>query len=83
MLHAGLPVINTQQSNEYINLIKKYNIGFNCDGRNAKNVAFYLEKLINDEELRRKMGMNNRNIAEKKFDRKKTYKELIKIVGEE
>lgn len=76
---SGLPVINTQKSKEYCDLVKKYSAGFNC--QNFNDVVNSLEKLINDKNLRKKLGDGNRNLAEEKFDRKKTYKEIIKLIG--
>lgn len=77
---AGLPVINTQENDEYRNVIQQYNIGFNCENNNVKDIAQKIEKLINDKKLRVEMGKNNRILAEEKFDRKKTYKEIYELV---
>ena len=68
---CGLPVVNTQESAEYQNLIQYYQMGFNC------------ENLILDETLRKQMGRNARRCAEEKFDRKTSYKALImEITGD-
>ncbi len=77
---AGLPVINTQECEEYRNLIEKYKIGINCENGNAVDVAQKIEILSKNKELREKMGNNNRKLAEEKFDRKNTYKEIIKKI---
>ena len=77
---AGLPVINTQQSVEYINLVNNYNIGLNCNN-DPQDIANKLEILIKDKKLRTKMGKNNRKLAEEKFDRNKTYKEIDRIIN--
>lgn len=77
---AGLPVINTQNNMEYRELLEKYEIGFNCENNDVKDIAQKMEKLINNKELREKMGRNNRVLAEEKFDRRKTYKEICKLV---
>ncbi len=77
---SGLPVINTQESLEYRKLVDDYEIGFNVENGNANGLADKIEILYNDENLRKKMGQNNRKLAEEKFDRKKTYlaiKELL------
>ena len=79
---AGLPVINTQKSEEYRNIVENYHIGYNCENGNAKDVADKIEKLYNDKILRKTMGNNNRKLAEEKFDRKKTYSKIIKIIGD-
>lgn len=78
---SGLPVINTQNSEEYRGLIDKYNVGFNCENGDIHDIAKSLEKLIENDNLRKKMGKNNRKLAEEKFDRKKTYNEIIKLIN--
>lgn len=76
---AGLPVINTQESKEYKEIVDKYKIGFNC--KNDKyDMTNKIEILLEDKELRIQMGENNRKLAEEKFDRKKTYKNIQKII---
>lgn len=79
---AGLPVLNTQESLEYRNLIENYNMGINCKNGDAEDLAEKLKLLIENKELRIKMGKNARRCAEEKFDRKNSYLELIKCVIE-
>ncbi|WP_028392019.1 glycosyltransferase family 4 protein [Bacillus cihuensis] len=74
---AGLPVINTQESQEYRELISKYNAGVNCENGNPINLAENLLFLFKDSKLRKKMGKNNRELAEEKFDRNITYQKII------
>jgi len=77
---AGLPVISTQECEEYRNLIDEYQAGLNCINGNIDDIANNIEKLIKNEELRKKMGANNRKLAEEKFDRQRTYKEIVDII---
>lgn len=77
---AALPVINTQESEEYRKLVIDYNIGFNCENGNAKDVAEKILKLYNNEVLRRQLGDNNRALAEAFFDRRKTYQKIINLI---
>ena len=80
---AGLPVINTQESEEYRKLVKQYDIGFNCKNGDANDIADKMDILIKDRKLIKIKGKNNRKLAEEKFNRKKTYKYIIKdILGE-
>ncbi len=79
---AGLPVINTQESVEYRKLVEDYQIGFNSENGNPKDLAEKIEMLYNDKDLRERLGANNRRLAEEKFDRKNTYtaiKNLLEI----
>lgn len=81
---AGLPVINTQTCIEYKNLMEKYNFGFSCLNYDVDGIANKIFKLYKDENLRKKLGENNRIVAEILFDRSKTYKQIINIImGEE
>ena len=46
---AGLPVINTQESKEYKNIVNKYNIGYNCINADEIDIANKIEKMIKNE----------------------------------
>lgn len=74
---AGLPVINTQESHEYQNLLKKYNAGISCENGNVDKLAECINLLYKDKELRNILGRNSRILAEERFDRSKTYSKLI------
>ena len=80
---AGLPVINTQENPEYRKIVEQYNIGFNCKNDEEKDIADTIKKLMQNKELRIKMGKNNRRLAEEKFDRKITYKDIINLITRE
>lgn len=77
---SGLPVINTQESPEYRDLVEEYDMGFNCNNGDPVDMAEKLTRLMNDAQLRQKMGRNARRCAEEKFDRKDTYQKLIKVI---
>ena len=79
---SGLPVVNTQDSPEYRELVDAYQMGFNCENGNADDMAEKLERLIQDGALRLQMGANARRCAEEKFDRKFTYQEILKVIVE-
>ena len=77
---SGLPVISTQESEEYRKLVEDYDMGFNCENGNIAELADKLGALIKDPQLRKRMGKNARKCASEKFDRKRTYKHLIKEI---
>lgn len=79
---SGLPVISTQENKEYRKLVHDYEMGINCGSSTAKEVAEKLQKLIENPELRIKMGENSRKCAEEKFDRAKTYSEIVDLIIE-
>ena len=77
---AGLPVLNTQNSQEYRQLLEEYNAGINCINNDPINLADCLSQLLEDEEMRKEMGRNNRRLAEEKFDGAKTYKKILSLI---
>lgn len=77
---AALPVINTQECEEYRKLVEDYQIGFNCENGNIIDISQKIEKLCEDKTLRENLGNNNRKLAEEKFDRENTYKKIINII---
>lgn len=80
---CGLPVLNTQESEEYRELVNKYNMGLNSKNNDAKDLAKKMGLLLKDASLREKMGKNARRCAEEKFDRKYTYQKLLyEIIGD-
>lgn len=77
---AGLPVINTQECEEYRQLITKYDCGINCAVGSEAEVADALRKMIQDENLRKQMGRHSRQMAEELFDRRKTYQKIVDMI---
>ena len=77
---SGLPVINTQENEEYKNLVDNYNMGINCENGNFREVAEKINFLIENDEIRFELGKGSRRCAVEKFDRENTYKELIDTI---
>lgn len=77
---AGLPVVNTQENEEYRAYVDDLRIGFNCTPGKAGDVAAKMEILCRDAEIRKEMGANNRRFAETDFDRRHTYREIVEII---
>ena len=77
---SGLPVLNTQDSPEYRELVEVYHMGLNCVNGSAEDLAEKLQVLIGDKNLRIEMGRNARRCAEEKFDRRNSYKELVDTI---
>lgn len=78
---SGLPVINTQECEEYRNLVDAYQMGFNCINSDAEDVSQKLKILLDDKNLRLLMGDNARKCAEEKFDRETSYNEIINCIN--
>lgn len=78
---SGLPVLNTQECEEYCQLVDAYKMGFNCNNNDANDLANKLKRLVVDKKLRVQMGINARKCAEERFDRGNSYSKIINIVG--
>lgn len=77
---AGLPVVNTQECQEYRNLLKSYRCGINCEVESVQQVAKALQELIQNPEKRKQMGTNSRRMAEERFDRRNTYQQIVRVI---
>lgn len=78
---AGIPVINTQENQEYRDLLDDYECGINCENGNELDLIDSIMLLYNNEDLRKKMGKNSRRLAEEKFDRSKSYPKITSIIS--
>lgn len=72
---AGLPVVNTQDNQEYQQLLFGYNAKLNCI-HDSKDVAKAIMSMVNEPSLRQSMGYASRRMAEENFDRSVTYEFL-------
>lgn len=77
---SGLPVVSTQESEEYRRLIDSYQMGFNCNNDDVEDLSEKIKYLIEHDELREKMGSNARRCAEERFDRGRTYADLVSAI---
>ncbi len=77
---AGLPVVSTQEAEEYRNLLEKYNCGISCGAEDVTAVSEAIKLLVENVELRNEMGENSRKLGEEKFDRKQSYKEILDMI---
>lgn len=79
---SGKPVINTQESPEYRCLIDSYGCGINCMPGDPNDVAKSIGYLINNPDLRKRMGEKSLLLGLQKFDRRKTYLEIVHLLDE-
>ena len=77
---AGIPIINVQKNQEFGELLKEYNAGVICKPGDIVSLADAIYMLAINQETRQMMGKNSRRLAEEKFDRKKTYHEIINVI---
>ena len=79
---AGLPIISTQDNQEFIDLIKKYGMGINCSSNDMLAIEDSIMQLLNSPKLRKKMAKKSRRCFERLFDRQTTYKQIINTIDE-
>lgn len=77
---AAIPVINVQKNQEFGELLVAYDAGIMCSPGDTQALATAIRFLAEDEEARKRMGKNSRKLAEDKFDRNKTYQEIIDVI---
>ena len=77
---AAIPVINVQKNQEFGELLVSYNAGLMCTPGDTQALAAAIRYLAQDEEARIRMGKNSRKLAEDKFDRNKTYQEILDVI---
>lgn len=77
---AGIPVVSTQESDEYRRLVDSYQMGLNCNNGDEKDLSVALNTLVDNANLREQMGRNARRCAIQCFDRATTYKRLYDVI---
>lgn len=70
---SGLPVLNTQENEEYKKLVCEYKMGFNVTNNDVHFLAKKLKDLVENKDLRMLMGNGARKCAIERFDRTSTY----------
>ncbi len=78
---AGLPVINTQECKEYVDMLNKFKAGINCRNGNTHEIASALLFFINNDVARKIYSLNSRKMCESLFDRKNTYNMIVTLVN--
>ena len=74
--------MNTQECEEYRDLLNSYKCGINCDVESSAQVAEALQELIENPEKRKQMGRNSRIMAEELFDRSLIYHKIVREIEE-
>ena len=77
---SGKPVLNSCKNEEMKWLISHYKTGYNYEAENEESFIEKVLCLYNNAAYRELSGSNSRKLAEEKFDRKNSYKEIIKII---
>lgn len=77
---SGLPVISTQITKEYVDLINSRKMGCNVNVGDYTEMAEKIMFLSDNEVLRLEMGRNHRKFAEEKLNRDIIYQKLLDIL---
>lgn len=79
---AGIPCLNGSVCKEMRDLIDDYQLGINYEPENVESLLNSIYHLIEDQSFSKQCGVNAKKIAAEKFDRKKSYLEIIKRIDE-
>lgn len=79
-LAAALPIVNNQRSPEFASLLEAWDAGVNCEPGSASAMARALEDILSHPALMSDMGKNARALAERHFDRNRTFLEIIEAI---
>ena len=78
-MNANLPIVATNVGDNY-KLVRHNLNGFLCEKQSEKEIAFYLEKLVSDTELRKKMGKQSKNLLEEEYSMEKFREKYIELL---
>ena len=82
-LECSLPIMAAIDKNtDYSNLLTDENCGFWVENGDLEGFVKYFDRLVDDKELRMKMGKNGRKYFEKECDVEKSVKILERYVEE-
>ena len=81
-ISAGLPILNSCQENEVIELINKNNLGLNYYPGDVFALKSAITKMIEDKKRIEECSKNSRLLAEKYFNRKESYKVIVNKIRE-
>lgn len=74
---AGLPILNSCQEKEVIELVNNKELGINYTPGDSSSLKNAIIEMTEDKERMKKYSRNSRLLAEKYFDRKESYKVIV------
>lgn len=77
---TGVAVVNSQENEEYRQLINKYNAGINVECENFDEMFHAIKRLCLDINIRKTFSDGNRKLGECEFDREKTYLKVVNMI---
>lgn len=77
---SGKPMMNSCKNEEMRWLIDNFHTGVNYEAENVEDFIEKFEILFADDKGRAEMGVNSRNLAMERFDRKNSYCKIIELI---
>ena len=77
---SGIPVVNSQNSDEYRQLVDEYKCGLNAKPEDYLDIANKMEVLLRNPNMARAYGTSNRKLFDDMFDRRKTYSKIVEAL---
>lgn len=81
-LASGKPMINTLENPGFQKFVKEEKLGLNIEAENPDMIADAVLYLLKHPKEYQEMAENARRVAEEKFDRRKTYPEIVQMTEE-
>lgn len=79
---AGIPILNGSSCREMQEMVTKYNVGYNYEAEDAKSLSESMIQLLDNPEQCAFFGANAKKLALEKFDRRKSYLDILKLIDE-
>ena len=73
-------MINTLSNGVYRKKVETDGFGVNIMPEDEEILADAIEKLYENEDVRKEMGKQARKIAEEQFDRPESYKKIVELI---
>lgn len=77
---AGKPLLNCGSCGEMRRLVEEHNAGIHYQSEDVESLVQAVRTLYDDSELADEMGRNARELAQVKFDREWTHREIIRLI---
>ncbi len=77
---AGIPCLNGSLCQEMRDLIVDYKAGLNFEPEDVASLVEAILEIAGDKERSREYGENAKKLAEERFDREKTYPQIIHLI---
>ena len=77
---AGIPLLNGCSCKEQMDMVENYKVGLNYKPEDPDDLVEKIETLIENPAMCKEFGSNARELALDKFDRQKTYLDILRLI---